>query len=192
MPGRQNGASSSAGRASSDSPRSFSPLTGGRRPAIGKYSTTASSMRCTPLFLNAEPHSIGGISPAMVRWRMPSLISASVSALPSRYLCISSSLASAADSTIFSRHSLDDSRSSAGISRVIELHALGRLVPVDRLHLDEVNHALEVLLGTDRDLDGTGLAFSRRRICSKTLKKFAPVRSILLTNASRGTPYLFA
>jgi hypothetical protein len=36
---------------------------------------------------------------------------------------------------------------------VVELHALGSFVPVDRLHLDEVDHALEVLFGTDRDHD---------------------------------------
>ncbi len=39
---------------------------------------------------------------------------------------------------------------------------------------------------------GTGFAFRRDFIWSKTLKKFAPTRSILLTNASRGTLYLFA
>ena len=37
---------------------------------------------------------------------------------------------------------------------VVELHALRRFVPEDRLHLDEVDHALEVLLGADGDDDG--------------------------------------
>jgi hypothetical protein len=36
---------------------------------------------------------------------------------------------------------------------VAELHALGRLVPEDRLHLDQVDHALEVVLGADRNDD---------------------------------------
>ena len=63
-------------------------------------------MRCTPLFLKAVPHSIGWISAAIVRVRMPSLISASDSSPASRYLFISSSLASAAASTMFSRHFL--------------------------------------------------------------------------------------
>ena len=35
----------------------------------------------------------------------------------------------------------------------LELHALGRLVPVDRLHPHQVDHALEFLFGADRDLD---------------------------------------
>ena len=82
----------------------------------GMKSITASSMRCTPLFLNALPHSIGWISPAIVRMRMPALISASVSSPDSRYLFISSSLASAAASTICSRHFSASACSSAGIS----------------------------------------------------------------------------
>ena len=39
---------------------------------------------------------------------------------------------------------------------------------------------------------GTGLARRRSFIWRKTLKKSAPVRSILFTNASRGTLYLLA
>ena len=79
---------------------------------------TASSIACTPLFLNAEPHSIGTISPAIVRRRRPRLISSAVRSWPSRYLFISSSLASAALSTIFSRHSFASSARSDGMSRV--------------------------------------------------------------------------
>ena len=78
---------------------------------------TASSIACTPLFLNAEPHSIGTISPAIVRSRRPDLISSTESSPSSRYLFISSSFASAALSTIFSRHSFAMSTRSAGMSR---------------------------------------------------------------------------
>jgi hypothetical protein len=83
----------------------------------GMYSITASSIACTPLFLNAEPQSIGTISLLIVRSRRPFLISSIVSSPESRYLFIRTSSASAADSTIFSRHSLASSTSSAGISR---------------------------------------------------------------------------
>ena len=38
---------------------------------------------------------------------------------------------------------------------------------------------------------GSGLARRRDLICSTQRKKLAPARSILLTNAMRGTPYLF-
>jgi hypothetical protein len=65
--------------------------------------------------LNAEPHSIGTISLLMVRMRMPFFTSSTESSFDSRYLFISSSLASAAASTIFSRHSLASAASSAGI-----------------------------------------------------------------------------
>jgi hypothetical protein len=91
----------------------------------GMYSMTASSMRCTPLFLKAVPHSIGWISPAMVRVRMAALISSSVRSLPSRYLFISSSLASAAASTIFLAPFLGDvPAGSAGISSYLNFMPL--------------------------------------------------------------------
>jgi hypothetical protein len=84
----------------------------------GMYSITASSIAWTPLFLNAEPHIIGTISLAIVRRRRPALISSTDNSPPSRYLFINSSLASAAFSIIFSRHSWASGSSSAGISRM--------------------------------------------------------------------------
>ena len=99
-------------------PFSSSPLTGGMSVGAGMKSITASSIACTPLFLNAEPQSIGTISLAIVRRRRPCLISSAESSPLSRYLFISSSLASAALSTIFSRHSFAVSTRPAGISRV--------------------------------------------------------------------------
>ena len=108
--------SSSDALRSADSPLSSSPLTGGMSTGDGRKSITASSMRCTPLFLKAVPHSIGWISQAMVRSRSALTISARVSSSPPRYFSISASLASAADSTIFSRHSLQVATSSAGMS----------------------------------------------------------------------------
>ena len=58
------------------------------------------------------------------------------------------------------------------------------LVPDDGLHLDQVDHALVgVFRRRSGNWIGTGLA-QAVRICSTTLKKLAPVRSILLTNAS--------
>jgi hypothetical protein len=120
----------------------------------GMNSITASSMRCTPLFLKAVPQSIGWISVAIVRVRRPRMISSSVSSPDSRYLFISSSLASAAASTMFSRHFCAFGLQLGRDVLVLELHALRGLVPDDGLHLDEVDHALEVLLGADRHHDG--------------------------------------
>ncbi len=99
----ENGWSSSETRVSTVSPSSSTPSMARTSVGAGRYSTTASSMACTPLFLNAEPHSAGTISLARVRMRSPCLISSSVSSPPSRYLSMSSSLASAAASIICSR-----------------------------------------------------------------------------------------
>ena len=41
---------------------------------------------------------------------------------------------------------------------VLEAHALRRVVPVDRLHADQVDDALEVVLGADRQLHRHGVA----------------------------------
>jgi len=60
------------------------PLTGGMSTGDGISSMTLSSMACTPLFLKAEPHSMGWISPAMVRWRRPAMMSFSDSSPSSR------------------------------------------------------------------------------------------------------------
>ena len=115
---------------------------------------TASSIACTPLFLNAEPHSIGTISFAIVRSAQALLdLLDRTGRRPSRYLFISSSLASAALSTIFSRHSFASVDELGRDVAHLVLHALRRLVPVDRLHADQVDHAFELFLGADRNLD---------------------------------------
>src|SRR5258706_112214 len=54
----------------------------------------------------------------MVRMRSPFLMSSFERLWPSRYLCMRSSSASAAASTIFSRHSLASPRRFAGMSRI--------------------------------------------------------------------------
>ena len=87
----------------------------------GRKSTTASNIVCTPLFLKADPHRQGTISFAKVLILIPALISSSDSSPSSKYLSISSSFASAADSTIFSRHSLAKSESSSGISSSLKV-----------------------------------------------------------------------
>ena len=43
-----------------------------------------------------------------------------------------------------------------------ELHALGAIVPVDRLHADEVDHALELFFRADRQLDRHGIRLEAR------------------------------
>ena len=61
-------------------------------------------------------------------------------------------------------------------------------VEVDRLHVDQVDDAFEAdsrPIGICSGQRSDAAAF--RLICSITLTEFAPVRSILLMNAMRGT-----
>ena len=67
------------------------------------------------------------------------------------------------------------------------------VVPDQGPHPDQVDHAPEVALGADRELDDRrrrveAVADHVRPHCSKS----APIRSILLTKQIRGTPYLSA
>ncbi|CPU65593.1 Uncharacterised protein [Mycobacteroides abscessus subsp. abscessus] len=79
---------------------------------------TASSMGCTPLFLNALPHSTGYSSLATVSLRMPALISSMLSSSPPRYFSSSASSDSATVSSSSLRYSAALSARSAGISTV--------------------------------------------------------------------------
>ena len=56
----------------------------------------------------------------------------------------------------------------------------------DRLHLDQVDDALEGVLAADRDLDRHARAPRRSRIDSTPRQKSAPVRSSLLMKQKRG------
>jgi len=78
---------------------------------------TASSMVCTPLFLKADPHRVTTICEARLRARRPALISSGVNVSPPKYLSMRTSLASAAASTMRSRHFWHSANNSAGISR---------------------------------------------------------------------------
>ena len=135
----------------------------------GMKSTTPSSMRCTPLFLKAEPQNIGWISAPSVRVRMPDLISASVSSPESRYLFISSSPASAAASTMYSRHFCASAKSSAGISRnsnFMPCDASSQMIAFILMRSITPVKFSSAPMGMTI---GTGFAFRRTFICSYTL-----------------------
>ena len=93
------------------------PSIAGLSSGLGRYEATASSSGCTPLFLNAEPHSTGTNLPAMVpRRRQRDSVSAS-GALPSRNAIMASSSCSTAMSTSFSWYSAALSAYSARMGR---------------------------------------------------------------------------
>ncbi|MCY1440882.1 hypothetical protein D9M71_571730 [compost metagenome] len=113
----ENGSLSSAWRSSSFSGWSgWVPRMDGISVGAGSSSTTESSTSGTPLFLKEEPHTAGTTSQDRVRMRRPVLISSSERSPSSRYLVISSSLASAATSSITLRQCRAWSSSSAGMS----------------------------------------------------------------------------
>ena len=159
----------------------------------GMYSMTASSSACTPLFLNAVPH-MHGHDLVRERARAQALRDLGLGQLPvSRYLFISSSFA-------FGRgldHLLRAIPRPAACSFGRDLAYSNfmpwvSIVPVDRLHLDAGRRRPR---SRPRRRSAAGSAPGWRagalRSARRTRKKLAPARSILLTNAMRGTPYLF-
>ncbi len=84
----------------------------------------ASSIGCTPLFLNAEPHSTGLIALDSVARRIAATSCSSVGSSPSRYSAIISSSFSATVSSSLSRHSRAASVWSAGMSTTSYLSPL--------------------------------------------------------------------
>ena len=77
-------------------------------------------------------------------------------ASPSRYLCAMSSSRSASDSTSFVAPALGLGDELVG--DVADLDLVAQVVAVgDRLHVDQVDHAAELVLGADRDLQRHGV-----------------------------------
>ena len=113
------------------------------------------------------------------------------SVLVSRYLFSSSSLPSAADSTSLVRYSSHCAFMSAGMSRYSK-----RMPWVSSSHQIDFMRIRSTMPAKFSSAPigswiTTGLPFRRVRIWSTQRRKLAPARSILLTNATRGTLYLF-
>jgi hypothetical protein len=107
--------------------------------------------------LNALPHSIGTIFAGHRALAQAGLDLFLGQRLAAQVFLSSSSLASAAASTILSCHSCAVAQFGRDV-RVFEPHALAVVVPDDRAHLDQIDHAVEVVLGADGDLDRHGIA----------------------------------
>jgi hypothetical protein len=147
------------------------------------------------LFLKAVPHSIGMDLAGDGARAQAGLISSSDSSPASRYLFISVfvGLGSGLDHASRATSSASSSEIGRDVARTRtscpELSSSQMMAFI----LTQVDDALEVVFGADRDLRSapgwpSGAPSSGR--C--TLKKLAPVRSILLTKAMRGTLYLSA
>ena len=109
-----------------------------------------------PLFLNAEPQSTGTTDRSSVAARSARRSISGVTEVSSaRYVSMSSSSWSATASISWWWYSAACSASSAGISTASVSRA-ERVRPHERVHLDEVDDAAEVLLLADRQLHGNG------------------------------------
>ena len=110
-------------------------------------------MVCTPLFLKAVPQITGKIFSAMVALRMPARISSFETPWPSMNFSNSLSSNSEMTSIIFSRYSLAFSSMSSGIGFGVVLGAQRFVAPDHGLHFHQVDDALELILGADRQLN---------------------------------------
>ena len=82
---------------------------------------------------------------------------------------------------------------SAGMSATSHLAPSSSSSQTRAFIVDQVDDALEVALGADRELDdGGGGVEAVLDACRAAVKKSAPMRSILLMKQMRGTPYLLA
>ena len=94
------------------------PSVGGRSSGLGRKSTTASSMGCTPLFLKADPHRTGTTAAASVAVRRARRRSTAVMGSSARYF--SMMVSSKLDTTSMSwwRASSASAARFSGMSRV--------------------------------------------------------------------------
>lgn len=172
-----NGASGSA---------ATSPRTGGMSEGAGRYATTASSSGSMPRSRYAEPHRTTTASPERVRSRSAS-VSVPADSAPSAQN--SSRAPGCSSATVSSRCRLRrraSSRSSSGTGRSVYAP-----VPSGHTYARIRTRSTTPVKPSSRPMGswtGSGTAPRRVRIDSTAASSSAPARSILLTNARRGTP----
>ena len=148
---------------------------------------TPSSSGCTPLFLKAEPSRIGVIAISSVALRSARRIISGVTAFSSvRYVSRSSSSCSATASISWWWYSRACSCSSSGISVTFMSMPRSSSQTTARISTRSMTprKCSSWPIGS---CTGTGFAARRSTIDWTEAKKSAPVRSILLMNAMRGT-----
>jgi hypothetical protein len=147
----------------------------------------ASRISWTPLFFKADPQKTGTSSPASVARRSPARICSTLGSWLGQKSSISSSSASLTFSINSSRAICASSRSSGGISPTVKVAPRSasfgqRAVIARRSMIPRKPSSAPIGRFT-----GTGLAPRRSTMLWTALPKSAPIRSILLMNAMRGT-----
>ena len=148
-------------------------------------------MGCTPLFLNAEPHSTGTKLKVRAPARMARWMSATESSSSARYFSISSSSSVATTSSSLARHSSAWASSSVGIGTSCHSSPL----PSSQTLALMVTRSMMPLKWPSAPMGSwmtAGVDSRRSSIIFTVRKKSAPMRSILLTKQMRGTRYLLA
>mmetsp|Transcript_7613 Transcript_7613/g.22780 ORF Transcript_7613/g.22780 Transcript_7613/m.22780 type:complete len:244 (-) Transcript_7613:216-947(-) len=153
---------------------------------------TASSRGWTPLFLNAVPHSTGTKAPPMVPFLISLVRSSSEGSSPSKNFSMASSSSSTQASTNAILYSSAWSWRSAGMSRSSKLAPISSPVQTMAFILTRSTTPWKSSSAPMGICSGSGFAPRFSVIMETTLKKSAPMRSILFTKQSLGTPYLSA
>ena len=171
----------------------FSPLlrsvasVAGRSSGEGRYHATASRSGCTPLSLSDVPQSTGTIWLETTRRRIAPFNSSAVRSPFSRYASITPSSRSATFSHSSARASSASSFSSAGTSPTVNFAPSDASSNVtDFISIRSMTPVKDSSLPMGSSI-GTAFACSLSRISCTTRPKSAPMRSILFTNARRGT-----
>src|SRR5690606_3516807 len=156
----------------------------------GNSSITKSSIVCTPLFLNDEPHTIGTNALSNTALRKASKISRSVNESgSSKNFSIKDSSYPATASNNFSRYSATSSAISSGIGtsvKVIPLSSLFHTIPRLLIKSTTPSKSSSAPIGNcNATASEPNISFT----CLTTFKKSAPERSILFTKPIRGTLY---
>src|SRR5829696_293861 len=150
-------------------------------------------MGCTPLFLNALPHSTRYASELIVSLRSAPLISSTDSSSPPKYFSSSASSVSATASSSLVRYSSDLSSTSAGISMVSYVSP-SLVSPRHTLAFISTRSTTPSKSPSEPIGSWIGMTLAPRRssMVRTEKQKSAPILSILLTKQMRGTSYLSA
>src|SRR5690606_16445245 len=187
-PSAANGSDSDGLREISSPLRGSVPCTASLSSGEGNSSITKSSIVCTPLFLNDEPHTIGTNALSNTAARRAFNISRSVKEFgSSKNFSIKDSSYDATASNNFSRYSATSSNISSGIGtsvKVIPLSSLFHTIPRLLIKSTTPSKSSSAPIGNCK---GTASVPNISFTCFTTFKKSAPERSILLTKPMRGT-----
>ena len=157
----------------------------------GRKSTTASSSGCTPLFLNAEPHSTGNILSAMVAVRSPRFNPPgdvfAFQVLVEQFVVVLGDVSTSCSwkASAFLRRFVGNFLDSRTWRPWSSFHSTAFI-------FEQVDDALEIIFLADRNLQGHRTGIQTLADGIHHVLEIGARLSILLMKQMRGTPYLSA